>query len=163
VKIGVALREVHDAETDLAAELLRVGERHKADHDVYHLTRTLGAWCDRHVRRLAADARRYETSLDAAAVEDQQDRGLMARMRERGSELVGRRPEPGVLLLRDLRDLHLAAARASLAWTTLGQGAQAVSDTELLATVSACHPETIRIMKWTVQKVKEASPQVLAG
>jgi hypothetical protein len=40
---------------------------------------------------------------------------------------------------------------------------QAVSDTELLAIVTACHPGTIRTMKWTVQKLKEASPQVLAS
>jgi hypothetical protein len=76
---------------------------------------------------------------------------------------VGRRPEPGLLLLRDLRDLHLTAARASLAWTMLGQGAQAVRDTGLLATVTASHPETIRTMKWTVQKLKDASPQILAS
>jgi hypothetical protein len=162
VKIGIALRETHDAETDLAAELLRIGERHKADHDVYHLTRTLSNWCDRHVQRLAAVADRYDTSLDADAAAEQQDRGVAARVREKGAELLGRRPEPGVLLLRDMRDLHLAAARASLAWTVLGQGAQAVSDQELLEIVTAYHPETIRTMKWTVQKLKEASPQVLA-
>ena len=163
MKIAIALREAHDAETELAAELLRVGERHKADHDVFHVTRTLGHWCDRHVRRLAEHAARYDTDLDAEAVEDERGRGVVARVREKGSELVGRRPEPGVLLLRDLREVHLAAARASLAWTALGQGAQAVSDSELLATVTACHPETIRTLKWTVQKVKEASPQVLAS
>lgn len=163
MKIGIALREAHDAETDLAAELLRVGERHKADHDVYHLSRTLARWCDRHARRLAAAAERYDVSLDAAAAADEQDRGLAARLREKGAEMMGRRPEPGVLLLRDLRDLHLAAARASVAWTVLGQGAQAVQDSELLQTVTACHPETIRAMRWTVQKLKEASPQVLAS
>ncbi len=163
MKIEVALRETHDAETDLAAELLRVGERHKADHDVYHLTRTLSGWSDRHVHRLAEQAERYELDLDADAVEEEQDRGVLARVREKGSELLGQRPEPGLLLLRDLRELHLAAARASLAWTVLGQGAQAVSDPELLETVTACHPETIRTMKWTVQKIKEASPQVLAS
>jgi hypothetical protein len=163
VKIDVALREVHDAETELAGQLLRVGERHKADHDVYHLTRTLSSWCERHMHRLAEDARRYDTPLDAETIDDEQGRGLVARMRERGSELAGRRPEPGLLLLRDIRDLHLAAARASLAWTMLGQGAQAVSDTHLLDTVTACHPETIRTMKWTVQKLKEASPQILSS
>jgi hypothetical protein len=147
VKIGVALREAHDAETDLAAELLRTGERHKADHDVFHLTRTLSGWCDRHVHALAEHAARYDVELDATAVEKSDESDL----------------DPGLLLLRDLRELHLAAARASLAWTVLGQGAQAVSDTELLATVTDCHPETIRTMKWTVQKVKEASPQVLAS
>ncbi len=162
-KLGIALREAHDAETDLAAELRRVGERHNADHDVYHLTRTLGGWCDRHVRRLAGAAERYDVALDAGAVADEQERGVVTRVREKGAELVGRRPEPGVVLLRDMRDLHLAAARASVAWTVLGQGAQAVKDQELLEVVTACHPETIRTMKWTVQKLKEASPQVLAG
>jgi hypothetical protein len=162
VKIAVALREAHEAEAELAAELARVGERHKADHDVFHLTRTLGGWCDEHVRRLAEQAGRYDVDLDAGAAEEG-DGGLLARLRERGSELAGRRPEPGLLLLRDLRELHLAAARASLAWTVLGQGAQAVSDTELLGTVTACHPETIRTLTWTVQKAKEASPQVLAS
>ena len=163
MRIDAALREAHDAETDLAAELLRVRDRHEADHDVFHVTRTLRTWSERHVQRLAEQAARYDLDLRAEAVEDQQDRGLVARLREKGSELACRRPEPGVLLLRDLRDLHLAAARASLAWTAIGQGAQAVGDTELLAAVTACHPETIRTMKWTVQKVKEASPQVLAG
>ena len=163
MKIGIALREAHDAETELAAELRRVGERHKADHDVFHLTRTLSTWCERHVKRLVEQAARYDVDLDAEAVEEQESRGLLARLREKGSELAGRRPESGVLLLRDMRELHLAAARASLAWTALGQGAQAVSDNELLGVVSACHPETIRTMKWTVHKVKEASPQVLAS
>lgn len=163
MKIGIALREVHDAESELAGDLLRVGERHKADHDVYHLSRTLSRWCDVHVRRVAAHAERYGVALDAHAVEDEQERGLPARLREKGSEAVGRRPESGLLLLRDLRDLYLAAARTSLAWTVMGQGAQAVDDRDLLATVTACHPETIRTMKWTVDKVKEASPQVLAS
>jgi hypothetical protein len=87
----------------------------------------------------------------------------MAVMREKASELMGRRPEPGLLLLRDVRDLYLASARASIAWTVLGQGAQAIHDQELFGVVTASHPETIRTMKWTVQKLKEASPQVLAG
>jgi hypothetical protein len=160
VKIGIALREVHDAERDLAGELRRVGERHKAEHDVFHLTRTLTVWCERHLERLAAHGERYDVDLDADAPADE---GLLGRLREKGSELTGRRPETGVLLLRDLRELHLAAARASLAWTVLGQGAQAVKDTDLLATVTASHPDTIRTMKWTVQRIKEASPQVLAS
>lgn len=84
-------------------------------------------------------------------------------MRAKSAEQLGQQPEPGLLLLRDLRELHLAAARASLAWTVLGQGAQAVSDTELLQTVTESHPESIRTMQWTVQKIKETSPQVLAS
>jgi len=162
MKIGIVLREAHAAEQALAGELLRVGERHKTDHDVFHLTRTLHAWCERHVERLTMHAARYDVDLDGE-VDSEPHEGPLARAREKGSELLGRRPEPGLLLLRDLRDLHLAAARTSLAWTVLGQGAQAVADTELLEAVSASHPETIRIMKWTVQKVKEASPQILSA
>jgi hypothetical protein len=161
--IGVALREAHDAETDLAALLARVGERHRADHDVFHMSRTLGRWCERHVHRLAEQAARHGIGLDPEAADDDEERGLLSRLREKGSELAGRRPEAGLLLLGDLRDLHLAAARASLAWTILGQGAQATRDRELLETVTACHPEAIRTMKWTVQKAEEASPQILAS
>ena len=163
MKIDIALREAHAAETALAAGLLRAGERHAAEHDVAHLSRTLSRWCDRHVQRLAEQGERYDVDLEAGSVRDEEDRGLVARARERGAELVGRRPEPGILLLRDLRDVHLAAARASIAWIVLGQGAQAVFDDELLAAVTASHPETIRTLQWTVQKLKEASPQVLAS
>ena len=160
MKIAVALREAHAAELDLADELARVGERHKADHDVFHLSHTLRSWSERHVERLAEQAGRFGLELSPTIGDD---RGLLARAREKGSELAGRRPEPGVLLLRDLRDLHLAAARASLAWTLLGQGAQAIQDAGLLAAVTASHPETIRTMKWTVQKLKDSGPQVLAS
>lgn len=161
MKIGLALREAHAAESALASELRRVGERHSAEHDVLHLTRTLRGWSEHHVRRLAAQAERYGVDLDAEAAGD--DDGLPAHARGKGAELAGRRPEPGILLLRDLRDLHLTAARASIAWTVLGQGARAVQDGELLEAVTASHPQTIRTMKWTVQKLKEASPQVLAS
>jgi hypothetical protein len=161
MKVDLALWEVHAAENGLAEELLSAGERHKTDHDVFHLTRTLASWCERHIKRLADEAARYGLELDATHEHDRE--GLLGKVRERGAELMGERPEPGVLLLRDLRELHLAAARASLAWTLLGQGAQAVRDQQLLDTVTACHPETIRTMKWTVQKLKESGPQVLAS
>ncbi|MGE4425254.1 MAG: hypothetical protein AB7G37_02240 [Solirubrobacteraceae bacterium] len=163
MKIAVVLREVEEAESELAAELRAVGERHATDHDVFHLTRLMHGWVDARLHRLSTHADRYGTDLDPERAEEERRPGVVDRLREKGADLVGRRPEPGLLLLRDMRDLHLAAARVSLAWTVLGQGAQAVQDTELLATVTACHPEAIRTMKWTVQKVKEASPQVLAS
>ena len=150
MSMGAALREAHDAEAALAAELRRMGERHEAEPDIVHMTGTLAGWADAHVRRLGGHAARLDVDLAAEAEEG--DRG--------GGRLS---PEPGLLLLRDLRALHLAAARASLAWTALGQGAQAVRDAELLGTVTACHPQTVRTLKWTVQKVKEVSPQALAS
>ncbi|MBF6619696.1 MAG: hypothetical protein ITG02_05635 [Patulibacter sp.] len=163
MKIAAALAELQDAESALAAELQKVGERHRAEQDVFHLTRTMSGWVDARLHRLAPHAEHYAAPLDPDVVEYVRDHGTLHRLREKGAELIGRRPEPGLLLLHDLRDLHLAACRVSLAWTVLGQGAQAVADAELLATVTACHPEAIRTMKWTVQKAKEASPQVLAS
>jgi len=45
----------------------------------------------------------------------------------------------------------------------LGQGAQAAKDADLLGVVSLCHPRTMRGMKWTVTRLKEAAPQVLTS
>jgi hypothetical protein len=158
VKLGLAIEEVHSAEAELVRELLRAGERHKADHDVYHLTRSLAERGRERMRKLEPHAERYDTKLDSPPGD-----GLLSAVREKGSELVGRRPETGMLLLRDVRKLHLLAAEASIDWTMLGQGAQAAKDSELLATVSECHPETLRALRWTTTKLKEAAPQVLTS
>jgi hypothetical protein len=89
--------------------------------------------------------------------------GLVRAATEKGAELLGRRPEPGLLLLRDLRRLHVLGAGASLDWVALGQAAQAAKDGALLDTVSACHAETLRTLKWTTYRLKEAAPQVLTS
>jgi hypothetical protein len=160
MKLGLAIRETHEAERELAAELLRLGERHKVDHDVFHLTRALGERAQERMHALEPHAERYGEKL---ANGDPDDGGLVSTLREKGAELVGRRPETGLLLLRDVRKLHLLAAEASIDWTILGQGAQAARDSELLDTVSACHPETLRALRWTTTKLKESAPQVLTG
>jgi hypothetical protein len=160
VKIGLAVSEVHDAESTLVEEMLRIGERHKADHDVYHLTRTLAAKARERMKALEPHAERYDVKLggDPGA-----GGGVLVSLREKGSELAGRRPEAGLLLLRDMRRLHLAAAEVSVDWTMLGQGAQAARDEDLLATVSQCHPEALRALRWTTTKIKESAPQVLTS
>ena len=45
----------------------------------------------------------------------------------------------------------------------LAQGAQAVKDAELLDTVTRCHDETLRTVKWATHRLKEAAPQALAA
>jgi hypothetical protein len=69
--------------------------------------------------------------------------------------------EPGLLLLSDLRSLHIHAAAVSLDWELLAQGAQAARDTQLLALTSRCHPDTLRQMRWANTMLKELSPQTL--
>jgi len=162
VKLGLAIREVARAEEELADELLKVGERHRADHDVYHLSRQLSRWAQGHLAALEPFAARYEVKVDADGL-GRETAGPLTAIREKSAELLARRPSLGMLLLRDLRNLHLLAAEASLNWTLLGQGAQAGKDAELLECVSLCHPETLRTLRWTLTKLKESAPQVLTS
>jgi hypothetical protein len=88
---------------------------------------------------------------------------VSAPLQQRLSDLVGRRPEPGLLLLFDLRRLHKLAAGTSLDWELLAQAAQAAKDQHLLELAQRCHPETLRQMRWTNAMLKELSPQALAS
>ena len=160
MKLALAIGEVAGAERRLADGLLEVGERHRADHDVFHVTRTLSELERGHVAMLEPHAERHGAAIDADGAEPN-GRGLLDRAMEKGAELVGRAPEASLALLGDLRRLHELAARASIEWVILGQGAQAARDEELLSVVGACHPETLRTLKWTTYRIKEAAPQTL--
>jgi hypothetical protein len=163
VRLDLAIRAVRDSEHELAHNLNAVGERHKADHDVFHLTETLQRIVRANLERLTPHARRYEVEMDAGESPDEHGSGLLERAREKTSELVGRRPEPGLLLLRDLRELHLLYAAASIDYVILEQGAKAAREADLLEACSDCHQQTLRGMKWTVTRLKTAAPQSLAG
>jgi len=133
MKIGLAIQQVRSAESDLAQELEKVGERHKTDQEIYHLIRTLANISRPNVEELARFQERYPVT--GAAVGDDGEHNLFGRLREKGpelveslsegsrseeggprsgvldmvreksSELVRRRLESGLLLLRDLREL----------------------------------------------------------
>jgi hypothetical protein len=106
VKLDLALRAVHHSERRLAEQLLELGERHKADHDVFHLSKTLAGWARGHMRALAEAGKGFDLDLDADEPGSDGSGGPLTALREKTAELVGRRPEPGLLLLRDLRRLH---------------------------------------------------------
>jgi hypothetical protein len=183
MKLGLAIQQVRSAEQDLAEELRKVGERHKTDQEVYYLSRTLADIARRNVERLAPFQESYPISGDAGgsglfgklrekgaeAVETVSGgsaggvSGLLDRASEKGSEMAGRRPESGLLLLHDLRELYALASEASINWVILGQGAQAVKDRELLQATKECHPDTLRTLKWTNTMIKHVSPQVLTS
>lgn len=162
MKIGLAIERLAEAERELADELIAAGERHKTDHDVFHISKTLAGLEEGHLEALAEHADRYDAKVKSA------DNGagpprFVRTATEKGAELLGRRPEPSLLLLRDLRKLHVLAAGTSLDWVALGQAAQAAKDSELLETVSGCHAETLRTLKWTTYRLKEAAPQALTS
>ena len=158
MKIGLVLKELHRSENELVHALLHVSERHKVDHEVYYLARDLAGWSKEHLRELAAIAKDYGQDLDP---EPADETGLGRKLREKGSELLGREKDAGLLLLEDLREIYLKASGVSLDWEMLAQAAQGIKHTDLLEVTKRCHPETLRQAKWANAKLKESSTQVL--
>jgi hypothetical protein len=157
-KVPLALRELHRSENDLAAELRHASDRHRVDHEIFYLARDLAGWSQEHVRELARIGRNYDVELDP---EPDDDISMMAKIRQRGSELLGRRHDPAVLLLVDLREIHRKAAGVSLDWEILAQTAQALQDRELLALAQKCHPQTLRQLRWANASLKENAAQIM--
>lgn len=108
MKLDMAIEELHRSENHLVAVLLSMSDRHKTDHEVFHVTRDMAKWSQIHVAELARIGHDFGLDLDP---ETNEDLGALATLRQRASELVGRRPEPGLLLLADLRHLYREAAR----------------------------------------------------
>jgi hypothetical protein len=75
--------------------------------------------------------------------------------------MLGRKPQSGMLLLRDLRQLYLMAEEANIHWLVLGQVVQALRDQALLNQVSALHKQILTQIKWLKTRIKESLPQVL--
>ncbi|WP_128378166.1 hypothetical protein [Streptomyces cavernae] len=177
--IDLALRTLHQGERNLAEELLDVSERHRSEHEIHHVATDLAGWSREHVRRLADTAADHGVHLGAppdatseggfapptprrqAAEDSVEPAGVVAE--EPAGETAGHRPPPGLLLLRDLRELHLMATENSLHWEMLAQLAQARKDGRLLSLSAACHPQTLRQMRWTNTMIKTLSPQVLTS
>jgi hypothetical protein len=122
------------------------------------VARDVARWSQEHVRQLATAGRDYGLDLDP---DPEDESTLLARMKQKGAELVGRHHEPTLLLLADLRHIHSMSAGVSLDWEVLAQTAQAMQDTELLAVCQDCHPQTLRQMRWANAKVKETAAQVM--
>ncbi|MEU1474482.1 hypothetical protein [Streptomyces sp. NPDC005760] len=148
MKDGIAhtLRALHHGERRLARDLVAVAERHAEEHEVHHVATDLADWSREHAGRLAELAAAEGLRLDDDATEP----------------LSGAGPE-GLLLLHDLRTLHLAATENSLHWEMLAQAAQTTRDERLLDLASACHPRTLRQMRWTNTLIKQLSPQLLTS
>lgn len=159
MKIDLALQQLGGSEAELVERLTAAGARHKGDHDVFHMTATLAKIERGHLDSLAPHAKRYGATLEPGSLGIP---GPVRSLLEKSAELIAGRPEPALLLLHDLRRLHLAASEVSINWVILAQGAQAVKDAELLSTVSACHEETLRTLAWSAYRIKSAAPQVLA-
>jgi hypothetical protein len=158
MKLHLAIEELHRSENELAHVLRRASERHKTDHELFHVARDLVGWCHDHVRDLAAIGRDYGVDLDA---EPARDSAVFEALREKASEWLGRRPEPSLLMLADLRHIYRVSGGVSMDWELLAQAAQGAKQKELLGLAQRCHPETLRIMRWANGKLKESATQAL--
>lgn len=159
-RVSMAIKELHRAENDLAGELLAVSDRHKADHDLFYLGRDLARWSQRHVRDIAEVARGHDLRLESTP---QGDSVILAAMRQKGAELLGRHHDPAMLVIRDLRRVHRMAAGVSLDWEVLAQTAQALKDRELLALTKTCRPDTLRQLRWANAALKENAAQIMVA
>jgi hypothetical protein len=159
-----AIETVHEAEVRLLRALEHLSDQHATDHEIHHVARDLAAWSREHIRRLAMAGQAHgldlDTDLDAEAGHKQELAGALKRA---GAGLPGRRPEPAILLLSDLCDLHLRTAEVSLDWEILAQVAQATKDADLRQLTSACHAQTLRQLRWSNTHVKDLADQALTA
>ena len=160
MKIDLALEELHRSENDLAAQLLAVADRHKAEHEVFHVARDLAGWSQDHVREIARIGHAYGLDLDE---EPAGDPTALQKLRQGVAERLHHRSAPALLLLRDLRSIYLDASGVSVDWELLAQAAQGVRDRDLLAVVQRCHPQTLRQTRWANAQLKEKATQILVS
>ena len=125
----------------------------------FHTCHTLAKQCEGQAEALGPHAARH-----AGDVPDDVDEGsresVLTGLRRATAALVGRAPMTG-LLLRELRELHLAIEEAAMLWLIVGQAAQAARDRELLVLVEHCREEVTHQLLSITSRIKETSPHVL--
>ena len=151
-----ALRRLHEDETALAAHLTTMGEQHRSEHEIHHVTRDLLAWSHDNLAQVANTAAKHHTHLNAQP-----------------GEATGKLPDPalvaadghpaGLRLLEDLRNTYLLASATSLSWELLAQYAQARRESDILELAGRCHPRTLRQLRWANTMIKTQTPQILAS
>jgi len=154
--IGTAIQQLHQSEQRLALDLLRLSERHRADHEIYHLGRDLARWCREHVSALARIGPLYGVTLDP----DLETSGLLSAGQQEPTS-PGETDAMVTPLLTDLRHLYREAILMSLDWEVLIWTAQAGRERELLEMAQRCRSQTLRQARWCSAKIKETAVQAL--
>jgi len=160
-KLAATLERLRDAEVELAGEYREIGERHAAEHDVFHICHTLASQCAARAEQIGrvcgGHGERNGTGGPGSAVHS-----LAAAVRRKASEITGRSPATGELLLRDLRHLYVLTGDCQLQWMIVAQGAKAARETELIdLSLKSCE-EVSGQMRWIITKVKLAAPQAVS-
>ncbi len=156
-----ALSQLHDGETAMVAQLSALADRHPAEHEVRHVALDLADWSRGHATRIKQLADDHSLPVGSAAAE--RHPGVLRRLSSTLAGLGEQPVEPAAQLLADLQDTYLRAARNSLSWELLAQYAQAARQQDALQLSSACHPQSLRQMRWANTMLKTVSPQVLSS
>ncbi|MFJ7905189.1 hypothetical protein ACIQ6V_32685 [Streptomyces sp. NPDC096198] len=159
--IKILVHTLHQGEQNLAEEFTAFAKHYRAEHEIHFVATDLAAWSHEHAQRLVRAA--ADCSLDLTPLPDAVWDSFPATRPERMPEQARHLPGSGLLLLRDLCDLHLAATCNSLHWEMLAQAAQASRKAPMLTLVSHCHPQTLRQMRWTNIMIKNLSPQAVTS
>lgn len=160
MKLGPVLHQVHHAEKKLGRRLLVVSERHRVDHEIHYIARDLAQWSREHLRRIADVAADYDVDLDPSPDLESEGAG---RLREEGSEFLGRTQAPGLLLLEDLRSVYVDAAGVEMDWLLLSQAAQGVRHNRLLEAAQTCRPQSDRQSAWAKAQITSHATQILVS
>lgn len=160
MKLGPVLHELHRSEVKLGHKLLQASERHRVDHEIYHVARDLVDWSRSHIAEIARIGGDYGQDLDPTP---QLELGLAEKAREKGSELIGRIGDADLLLLEDLRTIYMEASGVAMDWLLIAQAAQGLKHHDLLAMAEDCQPQTLRQAKWAEAKLRESATQILVS
>ncbi len=160
--IGRQLSRLCETEQGLADEFRRVAERHAAEADLAHNCELLARQCAANVDLLSPHLERYAcqrpSNESGRPGVNRIGRGIVRR------KVAGTSPrqrEPRLTLLDDLGNLYLAIAAADLSWIQVGQAAQALRDSDLLATVSQRSEQTTTQWRWLKTQINQLAPQTL--
>lgn len=159
MRLALALRELHRSESKLARALDAIAARHHADHEIHYTSADLAVWSREHVALIADVGAGYGVHVSRRP----RTRAVAPPAQAWLADRLGRRPEPALVLLADLRRAHRIAAGVSVDWELLGQAAQAAKDDRLLAVTQRCHPQSLRQMRWANAMLKELAPQTLTS
>ena len=140
-----------------------LGERHAADHDVQHMSRTLGLKLDEATHALAIQGDRLGAWLEDVESDAERTGGPLAGVREKTSQMLASRPHAGALLLADLRRFLGTGLRRLGELRHRRAGRPTAQDTELVSSVTAAHDTVLRTHRWALTRLKTTAPQVLTG
>jgi hypothetical protein len=148
--VGLYLRMVKDSENELHKAFKTVADHHQQEPDMREICMLLSSWS----QGKAASTQRFIHKYGQER--DREPQRLY-------SDLFQGPRRGGLALLRDLHDLWLMATEAHIAWTLLGQAAQALRDKDFIDTCEHNKEQTHRQISWLETRSKQAAPQTLVA